>query len=79
MVYVCFCANTSHPSVHRQYILSSVCSNAGLENDKKRVVKECACLKQDLRQAHLEVEALQARLAAVQNTDEKVCHFQIAC
>lgn len=63
----CFCANT---------LYSRMCSNAGLENDKKRVVKECDHLKQDLRQAHLEVEALQARLAAIQNTDEKVCNFQ---
>ena len=50
----------------------SVCSNAGLENDKKHWMKECECLKQNLCQANREVEALQARLDAVENTDEKV-------
>ena len=61
----------SHLCVH--FILISLCSNVGLENDKKHLVKECDHLKQDLRQAHLEVGMLQARLSAVQNTDEKVC------
>lgn len=35
-------------------------------------MKECDRLKQDLCQANLKVEALQARLDAVENTDEKV-------
>ena len=78
-VYECFafalCTSiTFNPYVDNLF-LPSLCSNASLDNDKKHIAKECDRLKQDLRQARLEVEALQARLAAVQNTDEKVCIF----
>lgn len=73
-VYTCYASTLVRAlySIRGHFILISLCSNVGLENDKKHLVKECDHLKQDLRQAHLEVGMLQARLSAVQNTDEKV-------
>jgi len=75
---ICICiqikcrANALHWIKYTDTLLFLVCSNAGLENDKKHWMKECERLKQDLCQANREVEALQAHLDAVENTDEKV-------
>lgn len=65
-------SNALHWIKYTDTLIFLVCSNAGLENDKKHWMKECDRLKQDLCQANSEMEALQARLNAVENTDEKV-------